>query len=232
MIISRLLNPARVRQRREDAPDTSKGSSSRRDGDPIAGRYVIGTTRRALAVVSLTVGIAALSVPTWAQTADDLAKQYKIEIMEQALQTKERFDLYGLRFESNQSTIPASAQSLLDDIATTLKNFPEWRLRIVGHTDATGDPQPNEALSLARADAIKAGLVDRGVDELRLATAGAGEKRPVTANNTPGDELSTAGSSLFGSPTRRRPSDCSKRCQTIRPRRKQYRLTTTPRSRW
>ena len=185
MIISRLLNPARVRQRREDAPDTSKGSSSRRDGDPIAGRYVIGTTRRALAVVSLTVGIAALSVPTWAQTADDLAKQYKIEIMEQALQTKERFDLYGLRFESNQSTIPASAQSLLDDIATTLKNFPEWRLRIVGHTDATGDPQPNEALSLARADAIKAGLVDRGVDELRLATAGAGEKRPVTANNTP-----------------------------------------------
>ena len=104
--------------------------------------------------------------------------------MEQALQTKERFDLYGLRFDSDQSTVPGGAQSLLDDIATTLKNFPEWHLRIVGHTDATGDSQPNEALSLARSDAIKAALVERGIDEQRVATAGAGEKRPVTGNDT------------------------------------------------
>ena len=84
---------------------------------------------------------------------------------------------------TNRQSRP-SAQSLLDDIATTLKNFPEWRLRIVGHTDATGDPQPNEALSLARANAIKAALVERGIDEQRLATAGAGEKRPVAGNDT------------------------------------------------
>ena len=63
-----------------------------------------------LAAVALMVGIVTLSVPAWAQTADDLAKQYKIENMEQALQTKEHFDLYGLRFESDQSTIPAGAQ--------------------------------------------------------------------------------------------------------------------------
>ncbi len=75
-----------------------------------------------------------------------------------ALQTKQRFDLYGLRFESDQSTIPAGAQSLLDDIATTLKNFPEWHLRIVGHTDATGNPEPNEALSLERAERHQGGV--------------------------------------------------------------------------
>ena len=63
---------------------------------------------------------------------------------------------YGSRVISRQSQ-PAR-KSLLDDIATTLKNFPEWHLRIVGHTDATGDPQPNEALSLERANAIKAAL--------------------------------------------------------------------------
>ena len=107
----------------------------------------------------MTVGAVALNVPASAQTADDLAKQYNIDAMEQALQTKERFDLYGLRFESDQATIPADAQSLLDDIATTLKNFPDWNLRIVGHTDATADPPHNEALSLERADAIKAALV-------------------------------------------------------------------------
>ncbi|MEK1891661.1 MAG: DUF2092 domain-containing protein [Phyllobacterium sp.] len=175
--------PAR---QRTDALNTSKGSwSGGRNGALIASRYVIGAASAALVAITLTVGVSALSIPARAQTADDLAKQYKIGAMEQALKTKERFDLYGLRFESDQSTIPAGAKTLLDDIATTLKNFPEWHLRIVGHTDATSDPQPNEALSLARANAIKAGLVERGIDEQRLATAGAGENRPVAPNNTP-----------------------------------------------
>ena len=185
MNIRHLLNPEQVRQTRKDAPDTSGGSSSgRRNSGLTAARHVRSTARCVLAAVTLTVGVAALSVPTWAQTADDLAKQYKIETMEQALQTKERYDLYGLRFASDQSTVPADAQSLLDDIATTLKNFPDWHLRIVGHTDATADPQHNEALSLDRANAIKAGLVERGIDEQRLAAAGAGEKRPIAGNDT------------------------------------------------
>jgi hypothetical protein len=138
-----------------------------------------------LAAVALTVSIGALSVPAWAQTADDeLAKQYKKEAMEQALQTKQEYDLYGLRFASDQSTIPADASALLDDIATSLKNFPDWGLRIVGHTDATGDPEHNEALSLDRANAIKAALVERGIKAERLLTAGDGENRPVAPNKT------------------------------------------------
>ena len=133
---------------------------------------------------ALTVGVAGLNGPAWAQTADDLAKQYNIDAMEQALQTKQRFDVYGLHFDSDQSTIQADAQPLLDDIATALKNFPDWHLRIVGHTDATADPEHNKVLSLDRANAIKAALVERGVDAQRLGTAGAGEERPVAANDT------------------------------------------------
>ena len=48
-----------------------------------------------------------------------------------------------------------NSKSLLDDIAASLKNFPDWRLRIVGHTDSTGDPQHNLRLSLDRATAIQ-----------------------------------------------------------------------------
>ena len=167
------LNPERVRNTKKDRPDAPACASKRG-----------GASRPAMGAVALAVGLAALSVPSWAQTADDLAKQYKMETMEQALQTKERYDLYGLHFATDQSTIPADAKSFLDDIATTLKNFPDWHLRIVGHTDATSDPQPNEVLSLDRANAVKAGLVERGVDEHRLATSGAGEKRPVAGNDT------------------------------------------------
>ena len=167
---------------RDDARDKPWGSSGRRQS--AAARNGLATVRYLLAAVALAAA-AALSVPAWAQTADDLAKNYSKEAMEQALQTKQRFDLYGLHFESDQSAINPDGKSLLDDIATALKNFDSWGLRIVGHTDATADPQHNQALSLDRANAIKAALVERGVDPQRLLTAGAGESLPKAANNTP-----------------------------------------------
>ena len=110
--------------------------------------------------------------------------QYTMAAMEQALKTKQHYDLYGLRFEVDQATIQADAQPLLDDIATALNNFPEWRLRIVGHTDATGDAEQNAVLSLERASAIKGVLVERGIDAQRLDTAGAGPMRPIASNDT------------------------------------------------
>ena len=42
----------------------------------------------------------------------------------------------------------------------------------------------NAALSLERANAIKAALVERGIDAARLDTAGAGQLRPVASNDT------------------------------------------------
>ena len=141
-----------------------------------------------LRVPGLIGGVALLALayaPSLAQTAEEMETRYRRESMEQALEAKQRFDLYGLRFDSDKATIQASSKNLLDDIATTLKNFPDWRLRIVGHTDATGDPAPNIRLSQERADAIKAELVGRGVDAERLITAGLGEAKPVAANDTP-----------------------------------------------
>ena len=75
------------------------------------------------------------NAPARAQTAEEQARSYSRAVMEQALQTKERFDLYGLHFDSDSATIQPDSKSLLDDIAASLKNFPDWRLRIVGHTD-------------------------------------------------------------------------------------------------
>lgn len=122
--------------------------------------------------------------PVSAETAQDLAAQYGRGAMEQALQTKQRYDLYGIRFDVDKTTIQPDTLSLLDDIAATLNQFPDWRLRIVGHTDSKGDAVYNETLSLERANAIKAALVERGIDATRLDTAGAGESQPVASNDT------------------------------------------------
>ena len=126
-------------------------------------RRMIG---RASAAITLVVGLsfAVTCGSASAQTADELEKLYGREVMEQALGTKQRYDLYGIRFEFDKATIQPQAMSLLDDIATTMKNLPTWRLRIVGHTDSSGDPTYNETLSLERAEAIKAELVNRGIE--------------------------------------------------------------------
>ena len=120
-----------------------------------------------------------------AQTAEQLEQQYGREAMAQALEVKRRFDLYGIHFETGKTAIQQESQSLLDDIAAVMKQFPDWRLEIVGHTDAAGDPAQNEALSRARADAVVAALVQRGIEAGRLEPQGMGEAQPVASNDTP-----------------------------------------------
>ncbi|WP_348270868.1 DUF2092 domain-containing protein [Rhizobium sp. Root1220] len=125
------------------------------------------------------------SSPSWSQSMD-APRQYSKESMQQALQTRDHYDVYGLRFDSGKSTLRHGGETLLDDIATTLKNFPDWGLRIVGHTDASGSPESNRDLSLQRATAIKAALVDRGIEASRLSEAGVGEDSPIAGNETSG----------------------------------------------
>ena len=138
-----------------------------------------------LVAISLGLSLLLLAPSVSAQTAAELEKQYGREAMEKALETKHAYDIYGIRFDVDKATIQPETQPLLDDIAQVLKNLPSWRLRIVGHTDATGDAARNQVLSLQRANAVKSALVDRGIQASRLETEGAGQNQPVASNNTP-----------------------------------------------
>ena len=59
------------------------------------------------------------------------------------------------------------------------------RLDIDGHTDDIGDAEDNLTLSESRAEAVKAFLVDCGIEEGRMTTQGHGESQPKTTNATP-----------------------------------------------
>lgn len=125
--------------------------------------------------------LAMVSASSWAQ---DIQTTYNRDAMEQALETRERYDVHGLRFATSTSNLSAGTEAILDDIATALQNFPEWGLRIVGHTDASGNAETNHQLSFARAEAIKAALVERGIDAGKLHVAGVGDTMPVASNES------------------------------------------------
>ena len=142
----------------------------------------MGTLRLLLSAVAFMALCFSFAEMALAQTA---APAYSKEAMEQALATKHHYDLYGIHFDFDKAVIQPDSNALLDDIATALKHFPKWRLRITGHTDSTGDAAYNEELSMNRANAIKQALVERGIDAARLETLGTGEKQPVASNDTP-----------------------------------------------
>lgn len=87
-------------------------------------------------------------------------------------------------FESGSKTLAASSQAEVAAFATFLKESPAYSVEIVGHTDSTGSEKGNMALSKARAESVKAMLVDNGVDAKRIVTIGKGESEPIAGNDT------------------------------------------------
>ncbi len=86
--------------------------------------------------------------------------------------------IQGITFKANSAEIPASFKVLGKAVAV-LKEFPEVRLEIQGHTSDEGDRDANVALSQGRADSVRAYLVSAGIDEGRLETKGYGPDVPT-----------------------------------------------------
>ncbi len=90
----------------------------------------------------------------------------------------------NLLFESGKDVIVSSSYPSLDGLAKVMINNPHSGLHLEGHTDDVGDDQANMDLSKRRADSVKRYLVGKGVDGNRITTAGFGETRPKTTNDT------------------------------------------------
>jgi outer membrane protein OmpA-like peptidoglycan-associated protein len=86
-------------------------------------------------------------------------------------------------FASNEAVLLPSAATRLDSVATAIKAAnPSEPIVIEGHTDARGGRDHNMRLALARAEAVRAYLVSRGVPAAQLEARGVGPDRPVATN--------------------------------------------------
>ena len=101
-----------------------------------------------------------------------------------------RFSLPAASFQRGSAELPGELKAQLDSFASVLKEKrgTEYKIVIVGHTDATGSDTLNDKLSRQRAAAVKAYLVQNGVDPSMLDAAGVGARDLKNPSDPDGGE--------------------------------------------
>jgi OOP family OmpA-OmpF porin len=101
------------------------------------------------------------------------------------LLTEGKFSTNGILFDVNSDIIKPESYGVLKEIATVLKENPQLKIKIVGHTDSDGEERTNLELSKKRAAAVKTLLgKDFGINDTSMETDGKGEVSPIDNNNS------------------------------------------------
>lgn len=87
-------------------------------------------------------------------------------------------------FATNRATLAPGAMLSIDKLADILKQNPNEKVVVEGHTDSTGSASYNRQLSRQRAEAVRDALISRGIDQERILARGFGESFPVASNDT------------------------------------------------
>jgi len=164
--------------------------------------------RNKLCIAGLSVSLTALAA--CAPSSDPVFTQFHREagaltdigafgnsvLNNQLVQTGERqhtFDLANrfanevlttVNFAFNSAVLDAGARDTLTEQARWIRQFPEVRFRVYGHTDAVGGSGFNKRLGQQRANAVVHFLSTQGISRSRLeAVASFGETQPIVVTN-------------------------------------------------
>jgi outer membrane protein OmpA-like peptidoglycan-associated protein len=135
-----------------------------------------------------------LSDSKQAQLAEEREKQIFKDV--KASFTPEEADVYGkdndvvisvhgFYFPVGSAEISARNFALLNKVASAIRQYPKAKVKISGHTDATGNPETNLKLSIQRAESVSKFL--SGVSQLDsgiLSSEGFGDTKPIASNKT------------------------------------------------
>lgn len=100
------------------------------------------------------------------------------------LQSKARGILKGVTFKSNSPELAENAAAVLDGVAEELKQFPEVKVEIQGHSDSVGEDAHNLALSQKRAETVMTYISSKGIPSAQMTAKGYGESAPIADNKT------------------------------------------------
>jgi outer membrane protein OmpA-like peptidoglycan-associated protein len=89
---------------------------------------------------------------------------------------------FRINFGFDSAVLPEQAHAMIDRVAELMREAPEIKVRVEGHTDAIGSADYNVALSERRAVSVAEYLVRHGIEPSRLVLVGKGMADPLTRN--------------------------------------------------
>jgi len=107
-----------------------------------------------------------------------------IDIYLQPIKAGKETVLNNIFFDTDQYVLKPKSKTELEKVIRFLKENPDIRIRINGHTDDVGTEEYNEQLSLNRAKAVYEYLIETSISSGRLDYKGFGETKPIAANDS------------------------------------------------
>ena len=89
-----------------------------------------------------------------------------------------------VQFETGSDQLTEKSLVVLEKAVEILNKYPNYHIRIHGHTDSVGKASSNKKLSERRAASCMNYLIDKGVDKTRLQSKGFGESKPIASNRS------------------------------------------------
>lgn len=90
----------------------------------------------------------------------------------------------NILFELGSHRLTDMAKAVLDKLSETMRQHPEVRVRLIGHTDNIGPAEYNLELSRKRATAVASYLMEKGIAAERIRVEGRGQIEPAATNQT------------------------------------------------
>jgi len=106
------------------------------------------------------------------------------EEIKKQLDEKGHVAIYGILFDVDKASLKPASEKPLQEIVKLLRDYPDLKLELQGHTDNQGSADYNRDLSQRRAESVKAYLIAYGTDTSRLEAKGYGLSQPVASNDT------------------------------------------------
>lgn len=166
---------------------TSKGAVIGATAGGVVGGVIgnnTGSTTRG-AIIGAVVGGAAGAIigHQMDQRAEEIARNVPAATVERVGEGINITFPSGLLFDFDSDIIRSTAASNLDELSRNLGKYGDSNLLIAGHTDATGSSEYNQGLSERRAKAAANYMTRQGLNRY-IATAGLGEREPISSNTT------------------------------------------------
>jgi len=89
-----------------------------------------------------------------------------------------------IKFDTGSANIKPASYAVLAEITTVLKQNPDLKVEVQGHTDSAGRLALNNQLSSDRANSVREYLIDQGVNPAQLTSTGYGPAVPRVSNDT------------------------------------------------